>query len=137
MNQLSIRKRNELATKKKKGFTLIELIIVIAIIAILAAIAIPKFGQVKKDANFRADQANAKIIATAVAQAVSEGEITATADVTDAKIAKYIDGGAMPKSKTTGGSFTVTYDPPAPTGTGKGTKITMTDGATTQVVYGS
>lgn len=47
---------------KKKGFTLIELIIVIAIIAILAAVALPKFGAVKKNANIKADIANAKTI---------------------------------------------------------------------------
>lgn len=45
MINLSIRKKNELAKKKKKGFTLIELIIVIAIIAILAAIALPRLDK--------------------------------------------------------------------------------------------
>ena len=63
-----------LKNKKKKGFTLIELIIVIAIIAILATLAIPKFGQIKNDANFKTDIANAKTIANAATTLMAEGE---------------------------------------------------------------
>jgi type IV pilus assembly protein PilA len=75
MNNLSIRKMNELSKKKKKGFTLVELIIVIAIIAILAAIAIPKFGEIRENANVKADIATAKNIQTAAIAAVSNGTI--------------------------------------------------------------
>lgn len=64
-----------LKNKKKKGFTLIELIIVIAIIAILAALAIPKFGQIRKDAALKSDIANAKTIANAVTALLTEGTV--------------------------------------------------------------
>lgn len=63
---------------KKKGFTLIELIIVIAIIAILAAVAIPKFGDIRRNANLKADVANAKTIANTVSTLISEGKIVPT-----------------------------------------------------------
>lgn len=63
--------------RKKKGFTLIELIIVIAIIAILAAVALPKFMQVRNNANIKADIANAKNIHTITASLVADGTISA------------------------------------------------------------
>ncbi|MCQ2016728.1 prepilin-type N-terminal cleavage/methylation domain-containing protein [Clostridium butyricum] len=112
MNQLVLKKKNELM-KKKKGFTLVELIIVIAVIAVLAAIAIPKFGAVKKDANLRADQANAKIIATAVATGISDGVISASDTVTAVSgdsYKVYIDGQQIPAVKSESGkTFYATY----------------------------
>lgn len=140
MNQLLKRKSNELSAKKKKGFTLIELIIVIAIIAIIAAIAIPKFGQVKEQANVASDQANAKIIATAVAQAVSEGETPTPGEVTTgSNFVKYIDGGSVPKAKSKNATgFIVAYDSTGTAATSTtagtdatGTKVTLKGSGTT------
>ena len=64
-----------LKNKKKKGFTLIELIIVIAIIAILAAIAVPKFGEVRRDANIKSDIANAKNIQSVAVTLLGENDL--------------------------------------------------------------
>lgn len=127
MNQLVLKKKNEL-TKNKKGFTLVELIIVIAVIAVLAAIAIPKFGQIKKDANLKSDQANAKIIATAVSSAIADGKSVTESGVKDDEIKEYIDGNAVPNPKTSGATdFTVTYS------TSNGVVIKLNDKDTTQV----
>lgn len=54
-------------TNKKKGFTLVELVIVIAVIAILAAVLIPTFTVVIKNANNSAAMQNAKSAQTAYA----------------------------------------------------------------------
>lgn len=120
MNSLLIRKKNELQ-KKKKGFTLVELIIVIAIIAVLIALAIPKFGTVIENSNQKADQATAKNIATIVAQKIATGSTvtsgTVTGDSADTlSVSQALDGTKTPKAKAASGAASFTYTIDSTTG---------------------
>jgi len=62
--------------KMLKGFTLVEIMIVVAIIAILAAVAIPNFVKYRKNSQATACISNLKQIQGAVEQAKMAGVAT-------------------------------------------------------------
>ncbi|MGH4052614.1 MAG: prepilin-type N-terminal cleavage/methylation domain-containing protein [Clostridium sp.] len=66
---------NTIIMKKKKAFTLIELIIVLAIMAIIAAIAIPNFTAVRENSKVKADTASCETIKRTALMLVSDETI--------------------------------------------------------------
>ena len=72
----------EIKGKNRKGFTLIELIIVIAILGILALIAIPRLGGFSNSAKIATDKAAAEIVEKSFEMAIASEEIPlGTADI--------------------------------------------------------
>ena len=66
---------NKSLKKKKKGFTLVEVIIVLAIIAIIAAIAIPNLTKVRQESKIKADKQSMETIERTINMLITDGTI--------------------------------------------------------------
>jgi len=106
--------------KKQKGFTLIEMVVVLAIIAVLIAIAVPQVLRQINNAKKNADIANAKTIATAIQQWVAEGNtfgsgtgsysvVSETSPISSG-LSSYITGGVPKVRYNNSWKFVYRYD---------------------------
>ena len=115
--------------RNKKGFTLMEMLIVVAIIAILVAIMIPTFNAQLEKAREATDAANIRAAYAEVMVAYIEGEgadaksgdFTKTVDLQQkvdgwkneelsTNLAKLTTAGTIATTPTQGGTCTVTVD---------------------------
>jgi prepilin-type N-terminal cleavage/methylation domain-containing protein len=88
------------------GFTLVEIMIVVAIIGLLAAIAVPNFAQARNNARRGTCINNLRLIDAAKEQYALENNVEEGVEPGNDDITPYLKGGAMPECPSDG-TYTV------------------------------
>ena len=113
-------------TSRKAGFTLVEIMIVVAIIGLLAAIAIPNFVRARTTSQKNACINNLRQIDGAIQQYALETKLAATRP-SPSRVTSYLKQGAIPRAPlecSLRDSYTI---PPWPTSRVQPCRITCSD----------
>src|SRR5438552_3537020 len=99
----------KISTSRKSGFTLVEIMIVVAIIGLLAAIAIPNFVKARATSQMNACINNLRQIDGGVQQWALEQNKSGTDAVTSANVTPYLGRGTAGQwpACPAGGTYTV------------------------------
>ena len=94
--------------KKRRGFTLIELVMVVAILGVLSSVALVKYTDVSKDSKENSDYIVANNIATAAKLAINDGaDVEGVDDLVDLG---YLEGTPIVQSVQGQDSFKIVID---------------------------
>lgn len=101
----------KLNTSRKSGFTLVEIMIVVAIIGLLAAIAIPNFVRARTQSQKNACINNLRQIDGAAQQLALENKLAASATVTTADLVPYLKAPPVCPAGGATATFALSYSP--------------------------
>lgn len=111
--------------RDQKGFTLVELLVVMAILAVLAALAVPKFGQMLEDSRYKTHNENVVMIYKAAEMYIaSHGNPSAEVKMAGLKSAGFLSSDTIALPQDSSKSYACTI---STTGT-----ITVTPGIATK-----
>src|SRR6266487_2089376 len=99
----------KIRVSRKSGFTLVEIMIVVAIIGLLAAIAIPNFIKARTQSQMNACINNLRQVDGAIQQWALENKAGATDPVTFANISGYLKSSVLCPSAGAAATFATSY----------------------------
>lgn len=90
----------------RNGFTLVEIMIVVAIIGLLAAIAVPNFVRARESARSSACINNLRLIDASKEQYALENNVAHGAATTSDNLTPYLKAGTFPQCPATSAAYT-------------------------------